>query len=167
MKSFFLCLSLLFSLQVFCQDWSVQDVSGDELKGTSDYKAFIFTEGAYHFVFWENDNNTFRLYIDKEKGFFNYSSIRGKKGNHIVLGLVGFYDESDKLIDKIENFCLELDDDGTPNSAHPNRYTRMGGNNNKNVRKIISFINDSKGYVRFVYDLYGGDELDFKVKCMK
>ncbi|MBO4659537.1 MAG: hypothetical protein J5637_07940 [Prevotella sp.] len=167
MKSLLLFFSFLFSLHVSCQDWSEHNIKGDDLKGTSDSKAYVFTDGAYHFMFWDNEDNTFRLFLDKDQGFFNYSSLIGKQGYHIVLGLVGFYDNSDKLVDKIENFCLELDDDGMPNSAHPNRYTRMGGNNNKNVRKILNYITNSKGYVRFVYELYGGGEFDFRVRCMK
>jgi len=149
------------------QEWHQQVIKGDELKGMSDYISFAFYDGSKGFVFWNNEENTFRLSIDKSDGFFNYSDLRGNQGHHIIYGLVGFYDSHDKLLDKIDPFIMELDDEGTPNKLHPNRYTKMGGNNNKNTRKILSYIKNEEGYVRFVYKLYGGKEFDFKVKCMK
>lgn len=157
------CFCLLIATIAFSQNWEANIIKGDELKGTEDYIAYTFEDNGFGFIYWSSNDDTFRLYTND--GFFNYTDLRGRQGNHIVLGLVGFYDESNKLIDKIENFCIELDDEGTPNRAHPNRYTSKGGNNKKNAAKILDYLKNAKGYVRFVYKLYGGKEFDLKVMC--
>ena len=163
-------LIIFFSIFPFCplcaQNWSNSVMKGDDLKGTEDcvVQTFVSSDKKYSFSYWSTNENTFRIQI-LNGDFFNYATRYGSNGHHIILGLVGFYDQSNKLLEKIEDFCLELDDEGTPNCAHPNRYTKMGKNNNKLARKILDYINKSKGYVRFVYELYGGKELDFRVKC--
>lgn len=154
---------LLSALPANAQGWQTSIVKGDELKGNPEYTAYTYEDNGNGFIFWSLKDDSFRLHSGN--GMFNYQNIRGTQGNHIVLGLVGFYDESGKLIDKIENFCIELDDEGTPNQAHPNRYTSKGGNNKKNTVKILKYLTNSKGSVRFVYELYGGKEFDLRVPC--
>jgi hypothetical protein len=166
MKRILLTLLLMLTLTSgFGQDWQVISQKGDALKGTQDYISYVYYNEDAGLVYWSVYDNYFEITCLKHR-FFNYDSRRGYRGNNIVIGLVGFYDESDNLIDKIEDFCFEnKGSDGRSDVIYPNKYTTKGGNNRKNAKKILDYIGTNKGYVRFILPIYGGSDLDFKVKC--
>ena len=166
MKKYLLCLSLLLvpCISVFAQSWKSIKTEGDELIGNDDHESYIFTDGQYSFIYWSNKDDYFRIYTDNK--FFDTETKRGANGEHVFVALVGFYDENNNLIEKNDKFCMEVDGGGKSNSAHPNKYTLMGGNNKKTSKKILNYLESSKGYVRFVCNLYGtGERFDLKVKC--
>lgn len=159
-------LFLMLAITCNAQGWTKTTLEADELLGEKGGIAYSFCneENTMKFICWEGNTESFRV-ISSTK-LFDYGSNLGANGHKIFLGLIGFYDENDSLIEKIEKFCFELDDEGLSNQAHPNRWTSMGGNNKKNVRKMFDYLKNKKGYIRIVAPLYGtNSNFDLKIPC--
>lgn len=157
MKKLILGLLLLLTSPVFAQ-WDKVVVKGDELKGTSDGVNCVYSDDYKHIAFNEESVNYFVLITDKS--FFNFGTQKGTNGNYITVGLTGLYDNQDKLIEKFD-VTFEVMEIAT--KIYPNKYTSKGGNNLKRSKKIIDYLKNEKGYVRFILPLHDGSEFDLKV----
>ena len=166
-----LFILLFFTLSLFsinAQGWRERIIPADELKGNKEYIAYSYSDSIGSFIYWSNKNGQYKLIT--YQGIFNYSKDRTPQG--IICGLlfkVGLYNENDELIDKFDMWLDCFDDDGRVTEA----FTRdQGGMFNpvgqgKKVKKIMKYLNEKTGYVRFYADLYGNnpDAFDFKVPC--
>ena len=149
------------SLPTLAQDWIRTSVKGDELLGTSDRVVLMFEDNGNLFQFNENDDKTYIL--KTSESFFDFTSIKGAKGRFTTNGIVGIYDNSDNLIEKLE-IVYEVLEPAT--SCYPNKYTLMGGNNLKRSKKVIDYIKNGKGYIRFILPLHLTTNFDFKVPTL-
>jgi|GEM_PF-1275411 hypothetical protein len=154
------------SEEVLFQKWVKSKIESDELKGTPAYDVFTYVdlENNGSITLWSIKDDDFR--IKSLKSIFKSNGQKGSNLNNLVVGLVGFYDEQDHLIEKFDKFPFEEDGHDQMDIVHPNKYTLKGGNNKKKAKQIIDYLLNKKGYIRFVLPLYGGGNLDFKVMCM-
>ena len=160
MRHLLIFFLIFATLPMFAQ-WSKTVVKGDELKGTSDGVNCVYSDDFKHIAFNEKSDNYFIVVTDKS--FFNYSSIRGSNRRFIVDGLVGLYDNQDKLIERIE---ITFETMEKPTTVYPNKYTSKGGNNLKRSKKVIDYLKNENGYVRIVLPLYNGEEFDLKIPTL-
>ena len=161
MRKFLFGFLFFASLPTFAQDWVKTNAKGDELLGTSDRVVLKFEDNGNVFQFDENDDKTY--YLKTSESFFDFTSIKGAKGRFTTSGVVGLYDK-DKLIEKLE-IVYEVLEPAT--SCYPNKYTLMGGNNLKRSKKVIDYIKNGKGYIRFILPLHlSTTNFDFKVPTL-
>lgn len=153
------------SVTVNAQSWIVDTIVGDELLGTKSCIGYTFqdVENGKEFIIYDDNNEDFFLCV--ESGVFDFDGD-GASGGKIVRGLVGIYDENNKLIKKYDKYCFESVG-SFYNKVHSNKYSNMGGNNKKNAKNIIEHLKNGKGSVRFIVPLYQSYQLDFTVPCMK
>lgn len=150
---------LLFLLTFFCitsaysQSWSSTHHDEDPMKKMESYDSFSFTDSDGNmFIFWSNSPKNFR--IISNESIFNYSG----KTRWVKLE-IGFYDENGTFIEKIET-------NGRADDDEPSRLENMSFT--KGAKKIISYIKEQKGSVRFLAPLYGRSSgMDFTVPCMR
>lgn len=168
MKKILLTLVILcVGVSMKAQIWTTGKIEGDELLGIKPCTAMVFQENnsdenSWKFVMFDNTSDDF--FLDAPKLVFDFSGD-GASGGKLVKGLVGFYDEDGKLIDKIENYCFETAS-SIFGQVHSNKYTKMGGNNKKNAKKILEYLQNKKGAIRFVLPVYGAEHFDLKVQCI-
>lgn len=163
-KLFISCLTALAMLQAWAQVWNHSVIKGDELLGTTNSIQHKFTSGDKVFIFWSDKKDDLRIISLDEP--FDIETRIGASGNFLFSTKVGLYDESGNLVEKFD-MLFEIDSKGQPNQAHPNKYTRMGGNNKKNAKKVIEYLTTKKGFVRIVANLYGTNELfDLSINCL-
>ena len=150
-------------LQALAQNWERINVKGDELLGTTDKVIMVYNDNGNIFEFEENENNIF--FLETSTSFFDVTSVKGSNGRYTVNGIVGLYDNNDNLVEKLE-ILFEILEPAT--KCYPNKYTRMGGNNLKRSKKVIDYINNGNGYVRFVLPLHlSTSNFDFTVPTLK
>lgn len=120
-----------FAIAISAQEWQTTFVKADELKGTPNYEAMIFTdvEKKGLITLWNIKQDDFR--ICSLNHVFRSNHLKGASFKPLVVGTIGLYDETDKIIEKLDNFPFEVDGIDQMNSLHPNRYTLKGGNNKK------------------------------------
>lgn len=167
MKKILVLILLAFcTIMVNAQEWEKFHQEGDELLGLQELDGMVFTTDECSFVFWDTIEDDFLLI---SPSMFNYETgaySGGAGGGERVYGIVGIYDSEGKLLKKYDNFVFETVK-GVTYQVHPNKYSHMGGNNKKNAKKIINYINRSNGVVRFVLPLYNTTaKFDLKVKCL-
>lgn len=164
MKKIFLILffALFMCMSINAQQWTVVNNSGDELRGTTASTSYMWTE--YNGTFYYQDNDDKLFIINTSEGIFNSNGQRGTKGRPIVVGLVGFYNEDDSMIEKME-LTFEINEGSQ--SVYPNKYTYKGGNNYKRSKHVLDFIQNNKGYVRILIPRYNKTDLELKVQCNK
>lgn len=161
MKYLFLFLSfLMLSLTMSAQNmhiWSYSEVKADELKGTSAYTMYCFTDGNGIFTFDDLKNDKFS--ISTNEGIFSTMI-----SNSYLTVLFGLYDENDVLLEKI-NLDLER-----PIAMH-NLLFAYGGLSRKSsykakAVKILDYIKNGSGYVRIIASRYLDNDFEFKVPCL-
>lgn len=152
--------ALLMGMSINAQQWTITKNNGDELKGTPAYTSYIWMEDNGAFAYKDTDDTLFL--VSTKDGIFNSNGQRGRKGRPVTVGLVGFYTPTDSLIEKME-LTYEINEGSQ--SVYPNQYTSKGGNNYKRSRKIIDFIKNGNGYVRFIIPRYAKNDLELKVQC--
>ena len=132
-------------------EWFTNTTAGDELKGTSDDSktCFIASEG---FIMYLHNANTFALHTNV--GFFDYDSYDNAKSV-----IIGFYDKDKNLVEKLKSKKSDFHIFG----AHKDGVLIYSKNLNK---AIWDYINNKKGYVRFIIDRYNKLDFDFEVPCM-
>lgn len=149
---------LLFILTMFCftsvyAQWSTTHHEADQMKKMEAYDSYSYTnEVGDKFIFWSNSPKNFR--IISSESIFNYN------GNARWVNLeIGFYDENGNFIEKIVT-------NGRADNDEPSRLENMSFT--KGAKKIISYIKEQKGSVRFLAPLYGvSSGFDFTIPCMK
>ena len=76
--------------------WRTEVHHADELKGTEEYTAYIYTDSkGDYIVLWSNTDEDFRIVSNRH--IFNYNS----GGTKWFSSTVGLYDENGKLIEKV------------------------------------------------------------------
>lgn len=134
------------------QDWVIIHHDADPMKKMEAYDSFSFTDKAgYKFIFWSNSTKNFR--IISPDGIFNYNGDA-----HWVEIEIGFYDVSGNFVEKIKtNVKADKDE---PSMLENMSFT-------KGAKKIISYIKDGKGSIRFLAPIYGQQQgMDFTVQGM-
>lgn len=152
--------ALLLGVCAFAQNWVYAKTEADELKGipSERYAYYQLLSGAGVLV-W-NDSDRFRLWTP-DYTFFNWTiPVGGSGGTYDVGGLVGLYDLNNELIEKYTIFLTIQPDQVSVGTSW--KYTRS---QRAEAKAVADFLKDNIGYVRFIYPLYGGKELDLKVPC--
>ena len=156
-KIFALIMFVFIGLAANAQNWNHTHIDGDELKGTPENEVYVFVdENENGFVFGANE--MFFKVITKS-GFFNYNKY------NIVSGIIGLYDENNNLLKKYDQFMFRVDN-GLENTAYPNKYSKKGGNNKKNVKEIFNHLLNVNGYIRIIIPRYGDSDFDMKINCI-
>lgn len=159
MKKIILILVALFTFTfATAQSWTVENIKGDELKGTKDCVAYFYQDAGKS-LYFDSDNDKIFVLTTPER-FFKYSNMRGTKGHNVFMGIAGLYSSDDKLIERLE-ITFEVMDE--PARCYPNKYTMKGGNNYKRSRRVVEHLKNSDGYVRFLLGLYPEGEFELKV----
>lgn len=154
MKKFLLLFYMLFCfIFAYSQTWSTTHHDEDAMKKMEAYDSYSYTDTEGNvFVFWSNSPKNFR--IISNESVFNYSDTA-----YWVELEIGFYDINGNFIKKIKT-------NGRADEEEPSRLENMSFT--KGAKKVISFIKEQKGSVRFLAPLYGiSSGLDFTVPCMK
>lgn len=146
---------ILFILMMFCavisinaQEWTSTDYEADELKGQESYTAYNFTDESGMFVYFSNYDDYYK--ICTLDGIFDY-----KGRYHQLKVIIGFYDENDKLVEKFNDWIYVKEDN-----------SKIAGASGKKSKKVITYIKQNMGYVRFIAERYGRTNFDFKVPCL-
>lgn len=152
MKRYLLIALVTFNFNFAYSQWVTIHHDADPMNKTGCYDSYSFTDSVGNkFIMWSDSDKRFRL-ISSEH-IFNYNAE-----SHMVFVNVGFYDERDNFIEKVEI-------DGHVNKSEPTMLENQFSS--KKVKKIISYIKEQKGSVRFRVPLYGkAYGLDFIVKCL-
>lgn len=145
--------------------WTMETTKADELKGTGEDIIYTYTDSitGNAFVYWASTPDQYLLFsngkiFDFKSGYAQYT------GHYSGLEItVGLYSNDDKLNDK---FKMWLDVNA---SAANHARTRNAGKmlnpvgQSKKVKKILSHLTSTTGYVRIIADLYGGETFDLKI----
>lgn len=153
MRKYILSTILLISaLTAKAQSWTSKHHDADQMKKTEAYDSYSYTDkNGNMFVLWSNSTKNFR--IISNESIFNYNG----DGYWVKLE-IGFYDTKGNLLEKIRT-------NGKADKDEPSRLENMSFT--KGAKKIISYIKEQKGSVRFLAPLYGRSSgMDFSVPCM-
>lgn len=154
MKKIILFILVAFYFNTaYSQDWEIVHHDADPMTKEESYDSYSFSDKAGNeFIIWSHRDKKFRL--------ISHGYIFDYIGNtHIVPFTVGFYDNNGTFIEKIEI-------DGHVNESEPTMMENQFSS--KKVKKIVSYIKEKKGSVRFLIPLYGRSSgMDFTVPCMK
>lgn len=162
-KNILVLMMMILTLPMVAQTWGTKTIQGDELKGTQNQIVTAYIDEYKTLYFSTVRDNYFKILTSKS--LFDYSPTWiGASGKNLVMGIVGIYDIEEKLIEKIEILFEVEDNRGTV--LHPNKYTKMGGNNFKRCKKILDYIKNEQGYIRIILPLYDS-VFDFKVPTLK
>lgn len=163
-KIIFILIMMCACLSINAQEWKTIQIDGDELMGTQSCKAFVYQQNEDSWSFIQFDYMTDDFILKAPNSVFDFTG-KGASGGKLVKGIVGFYDDNGKLIEKIDTYCFESLS-SYYNQVHSNKYSKMGGNNKKNAKKIIDYLHNNKGSVRFIIPLYNSTSFDFTVSCL-
>ena len=154
MKKLLVLLMLLVAIAAQAQgEWREVKVEADELRGIKEGTSYIFTEpGVGSLVVWDWNDPHIRIVSDN--GIFNINS-----GGWLEV-LVGFYDESGKMTDKMNIWFGKEDGSGYG-------YARTPSVQKKKVGKILKTLQSGKGYVRIVAPRYDKTDFDLKIPVYK
>lgn len=150
MRHLVLFLTIIASLSCYAQKsaWKATKFPGDELLGNPSYTAYSMEKEGSRLVFWSNDDS-FR--ITERYHVFDYTHESYSDKDEFSV-LIGFYDLAGNLIEsKTERFYVE---DGHGYPKYPS------------LCDVVRYINEEKGYVRLVAELYNTlSSYDIKVPC--
>lgn len=138
------------------QRWVKHHEDADELKGQSAVN-LRYADIANKGVIIIYDDKDF-LTIGLKKGIFDY---RRYEGYYIVEGLVGMYSGKGELTEKV-NIRIEVSEE-SPNFAQAYFNTDLGYEGSGAIKKVLSWIRNNKGSVRFIIPQYGGTDFDVKL----
>ena len=158
-------ISLLLGLMCYsvtnAQKWDTTFFAADELEGIEAYYAFHIMDATGNvFNFWSNDDKNFRVVCSS--GIFNWS------GNfHIVKATIGYYDVSNKLVEKKDIQLVVADGQG--DVAEPNTSIGISSiSNKKKAIQLLNYLQNEEGYVRILIPLYGrNDKFDLTIPCIR
>ena len=160
MKRLFLLLSLMcVILTSSAQHWEKHHEDADELKGTPAvdlHYADISNIGSIIIVD-DKDILTFSL----RKGIFDYKRY---EEYYVVDGIAGMYGENGNLVEKV-NIRINVSED-SPNFAQAYINTDFGYEGSGAIKKVLSWIRNNKGSVRFLIPKYGGTDFDVKLPTL-
>jgi hypothetical protein len=155
----FLFSAILLLIYFNCNaQWHTTHFEKDDLKGTEEHDAYVYSCDIATFTWWSDDASAFR--IKTINGIFDVEhngdiiSMAVKGSSNYVNGLFGFYDCNNTLILKRSISYI----------ASSEGYDKVFLNG-KHGRNIIDYLEHKKGYVRFIIGRYNDSDLDFKVPC--
>lgn len=153
-------LIMVSALPMRAQEWEIQSVDGDELRGTK-ADTFLVYDHKDGSVFVSQANEA--VLVKTNNGIFDFSGMDGH-----VNAIIGLYDTNGALVEKLKFFAY-----GTlknPESVVMKDYTmRMFNSNhpdNHQTTRMIDFIKNKKGSVRIILPRYGDSDLDMKIPCL-
>lgn len=153
-------LIMAAAVPMMAQEWEIQSVDGDELRGTK-ADTFLVYEHKDGVVVVSQANEV--VIVKTNNGIFDFSGMDGH-----VNAIIGLYDTDGALVDKLKFFAY-----GTlknPESVLMKDYTmRMFNSNhpdNHQTTRMIDFIKSKKGSVRIILPRYGDTDLDMKIPCL-
>ena len=128
--------------------WFIVENEADELVGTKANSQYFFINGTLSISIFPEQNLTI---LGGEQVIFDVDT------NEHVYGIIGLYDENNRLIEKYETY---LDCSGGK-YGKGKAYTAATG-------FAFSHIKNHKGYVRFVFPTWGNSvAFDFTVPCLQ
>ena len=161
MKKILLLLILMSSvLTSFAQYWEKIHKDADELKGSPAINIHLVKVPGVGAV-TIHDSKEY-LVFKVNKGIFDYRLYNTYYT--VAEGIAGLYSENGELVEKVSIRTSVSED--SPSYAEAYFNTALGYEGSGAIRKIISWIRDSKGSVRFVFPKYGGSDFDIKVPTL-
>lgn len=152
MKRFILLLSLMcVILSSSAQRWVKHHEDADELKGLPAANLHYVDIPNIGSVIIIDDKDL--LTITLRKGIFDYKHYREY---YVVDGIVGMYGENGDLVEKVRINMLEDSPDFA--QAYPN--TDFGYEGSGAIKKVLSWIRNNKGSIRFIIPKHGGTDFD-------
>ena len=132
-------------------EWFRETTDADELKSTkgNTYITYIGDDGFVTYLISEG-----KLFFNTDKGLFDYDIYDHSKGF-----LIGFYDINDNLVEKVKTDLRSF-------LVFGSRKDKICITNKGLNEKIWGYINNHKGFVRFVIDRYERSDFDIKVPCI-
>ncbi len=159
-KIVLLLLLMCMTLTGSAQYWEKIHKDADELKGTSDINIHLINVPSVGAV-TIHDNKDY-LVFKVNKGVFDYKLYNAY---YIVAeGVAGLYSENGELVEKVA-IRVSVSED-SPSFAQAYFNTALDYEGSGAIRKVISWIRDSKGSVRFIIPKYGGTDFDVKVPTL-
>ncbi len=160
MKRFILLLSLIcVILSSSAQCWVKHHEDADELKGLPATNLHYVDIPNICSVIIIDDKDL--LTITLRKGIFDYKRY---KEYYVVDGIVGMYGENGDLVEK-ENVKINVSED-SPNFAQAYFNTDFGYQGSGAIKKVLNWIRNNKGNVRFIIPKYGGTDFDIKLPTL-
>ena len=159
-KNVLLLLLMFMTLTGSAQYWEKHHEDADELKGTPAtnlYYANISNVGVV-IIMEDTDLLTFSV----KKGVFDYKHY--KTYYTVVDGIVGLYDENGDLVEKVV-VRINVSED-SPNFAQAYINTDFEYEGSGAIKKVLSWIRNGKGSVRFIIPKYGGTDFDVKLPTL-
>ena len=159
-KSILLLLLMCMTLTGSAQYWEKIHKDADELKGTSAINLHLVNVpgiGSVSIL----DNKDYLVFKVK-KGIFDYKLFNTYYT--VAEGVAGLYSENGELVEKVA-IRISVSED-TPSYADAYFNTALDYEGSGAIRKVISWIRDSKGSVRFIIPKYGGTDFDIKVPTL-
>lgn len=157
MKRILLFLSLMCVIfSSSAQRWEKLHEDADELKGipaSNSHYANISNIGVIIIL-----DDTDLLTISLRKGIFDYKRY---KEYYVVDGIVGLYGENGDLVEKIK-VRINVSED-SPNFAQVYYNNDFGYEGSGAIKKVLSWIRNNKGSIRFIIPKYGGTDFDVKL----
>lgn len=166
MKRLVLLAAIAAQATIASAQWTMQTIDADELAGTKSDIAYMYTDSitGNTFVYYANMSDQYMIH-SKEKVFDYKSGYAQYVGHYCGINVtVGLYTASGTLKEKFKMW-LDVNPSGGANHAR----TRNAGKlinpvgQGKKVKKIVSHINNSDGYVRILADLFEGGNFDMKI----
>lgn len=156
----------LLSLAASAQ-WTTTPIKADPLKGTKDDIAHTYTDtiAAATFTFWESSPDQYLITSTRapfavEAG---YSQFSGRySGINVIVGL---YTSDGTLQEKLK---MWLDISAAEGMADVARTRNAGKMSNpvgqaKKVKKILTHLTTTDGYIRIAATLHGGSDYDLTI----
>lgn len=125
--------------------WDKMVYDADELEGTESYTSYCYWDEDGMVVF--NSNSSIYA-LSTNRGFFDY------KGNSVSV-IVGFYDLDGKLLKKETSLFY----------VSPGKRDCCFSSKEEGIF-FKKYIEEERGYVRFIVPRYGKSNFDFKIPCM-
>ena len=156
-----LMMALTISQVAHAQKWDTTFFAADELEGIEAYYAYHIADSTGNvFNFWSNENTNFR--VVSSSGIFDWH------GNfNIVRATIGYYDASNKLVEKKDIQLVVAD--GRGDMAEPNTSIGIGSiSNKKKAIQLLNYLRNEEGYIRILIPLYGRiDKFDLTIPCIR
>ena len=145
--------------------WTSEISKADELKGSSEDIIYTYTDSitGNAFVYWSSTPDQYLLFsngkiFDFKSGYAKY--VGQYSGLEVIVGL---YQAKGDLIEKYKMWLdVNASDANHARTRNAGKMSNPVGQSKK-VKKIISHLTSTTGYVRIIADLYGGETLDLKI----
>lgn len=151
-----LLLLMCMTLSSSAQRWEKRHQDADELKGTSAVNLH-FADIPNKGVIIVLDNKDV-LTIGLKKEIFDYKRF---KEYFVVEGIVGLYGKNGDLVEKT-NIRINVSED-SPDFAQAYINSDFGYEGSGAIKKVLSWIRNNKGSIRFIIPQYGGTDFDVKL----